>query len=492
MQREPSIPQLKENHITYEKQEMKGETVHFVSLPWSYLLAGLALFIVGILDYNLLGNLIGHPEHPTTGEYIGQGIAVFLGGVSFFYTVGLIPLIVGIFMLIYCLFSMKKIEIANNGSLCKIQERKLVFPTFSEINLPDINQIKYTNTGLKFKHTWILLFIPMAVRILQFGIPLFGEPLAQDEILPTMMVITALIDILVAIFILLYPNHQLTFDSEWKKYILNFFPMKKNQEISEEVCKLLDLYIDPSETEENLWEVFRNQNDSKGGKQGKQRNYFRIIFSMIVLIASIIGTSAEFLWGTDLSMVGLTFGAYVLLQAFQNDLSEETLVTIDQHQKKSKYRVKNGRYWTSIRFCDIDLKNGLWRKTQFRSVNFTDILGMGLLVYLSTLEFLWSWRFLNIFNGLILVDLILTTIMWGVIICGCFIYLLIPLNYLVFNYGNSQDSYQIYPPTTKFISVGDFHTLKKSLFLPSLKKESIFRIFGFAIIVLLTLITAIF
>ena len=51
-----------------------------------------------VLDFFFLGHMIGHPEHPTVGEagdYVGQGIAVFLGGVSFFYTVGLIPLIIG-------------------------------------------------------------------------------------------------------------------------------------------------------------------------------------------------------------------------------------------------------------------------------------------------------------------------------------------------------------------------------------------------------------
>lgn len=492
MESKPSLTQLKENHITYKNRAMKGETVRFISLPWNYLLAGLALLVVGILDYFLLGNLIGHPEHPTTGEYIGQGIAVFLGGISFFYTVGLIPLIVGILMLLYCIFSVKKVDISIDNSLCQIQERKLLLPTFSEINLPDIEQIKYANTGLKFRHTWILLFLPMAVRILQFGIPLFGEPLAQDEILPTMMVITAIIDIMAAICILLYPNHQLSFDSERKKYKLNFFPMKNNQIISQEVSKMLDLHIDPSEIEENLCEDFTSQEDSIRGKQGKQRNYTRIFFGIIILSASIIGTSAEFLWGTDLSMVGLTFGTYILLQAFQNDLSEETIVIIDKHEKKSKYGVKNGRYLTSIRFCDIDPKNGLFRKTQFRSLNFTDILGIGLLLYLSTLEFLWSWRFLNIFNGLILVDLICTTIMWGVIICGCFIYLLMPLNNLVLGQEKFQNTFPIYRPTAKFISRKDLQSLKNNLAHPTLKKESYLRIIGFAIIVLLALISAFF
>ena len=159
-----------ENRITYIKRPISEKSVKILSIPWSYFLTGLAFLLIGILDFVFLGHHIGHPGEDGIGTHIGQGSAVFLGGISFAWTVGLAPLIVGAIMVIYCIYASKQVIISPSDTSFTIQERRLLFPFITEIDRSSISKIKYTNTGLKIRHLWMMLFIPMGIRVLQFGI----------------------------------------------------------------------------------------------------------------------------------------------------------------------------------------------------------------------------------------------------------------------------------------------------------------------------------
>ncbi|MHA1745559.1 MAG: hypothetical protein ACTSWW_06140 [Promethearchaeota archaeon] len=494
MQNDTQKTKLRKNHLTYKKHIGEGKATSFFSLPWSYLIAGLCLFVIGLLDYFLLGHLIGHPEHPTFGVYVGQGIAVFLGGISFFYTVGLIPLIVGAILILYSLFTAKKISFSASNSIYRIQERRLLFPTLSELEIPSMKKITYTNKGLKFKHTWVLLFLPMAFRILQFGIPIFGEPLAQDEILPTMMVLTAIIDILATLVILLFPNHRLSFDTKDKKYSTNFFPLTNQKAKSAEIQQLFGLQVDSAGIDGDIW-LFKDtaQLDGvKGGTQKNQRNYTRIIFGTILILASLIGLSLEFLWGTDLSMVGITYGIYVLFQAIIYDYSKETSLLSDQENASQQYISKNGFYFTMIHVNDSKSENLPIIEPTFRGINLVDVIGICLLLYLATLEFLWSWIFIfSLFNGIILLDLILTTIVWVALLFMSFYYLMIPINTVILGKNYSRDNLPVFHLGSKPFALNEFQFVKKTFSFPSLKRESLLRILGLSVIIVLAFLKGI-
>ena len=494
MQSDAQKTKLRENHLTYKKHIGEGKTVSFFSLPSSYLLAGILLFVIGLMDYLLLGHLIGHPEHPTFGEYVGQGMAVFLGGISFFYTVGLIPLIVGAILLLYSLFTAKKVSFSVSDSIYRIQERRLLFPTVSELDIPSMKKITYTNKGLKFKHTWVLLFLPMAFRILQFGIPLFGEPLAQDEILPTMMVLTALIDIIATVIILLFPNQRLSFDNESKKYVVNFFPITNSKSTSLEVHQLFGLQLATAGMTKDMWQ-FKDSGQSggvMGGTQKTQRNYTRIVFASVLILVSFIGLSFEFLWGTDLSMVGITYGIYMLFQAFLYDLSDETSLLSNHENTSQQFTSKNGLYFTTIRVNDSKSETKPNIEPTFRNINLVDVIGIGLLLYLATLEFFLSWRFLkSLFNGLILIDLLLTTIIWMVLILMCFYYVVVPINTVILGKAFSCDNLLVFHPESKLFALKELQLVKKTLSLPSLKRECVLRILGVSVIIVLAFLKGI-
>ncbi|TFH30123.1 MAG: hypothetical protein E4G98_02655, partial [Promethearchaeota archaeon] len=290
----PETPIKIENkrRFSYKGRLFETPSIKFVSVSWSYFISGLMLFIVGLVDYFLLGHLIGHPGEEAIGEYVGQGIAVFLGGISFFYTVGLLPLLIGFIFIVYSVFSSKIVTLAKTDSVIKIQEQRLLFPSYTELVYGDVQKIEHSNLGLKIKNAWILLFIPMAVRILQFGIPLFGEHRAADEILPTMMVITALMDIGIVFLVLLFPNHKLNFHQMDNLYSLTIAPINPSRSYPLKIQQLLGLECKSKENSNEL-SIPKNGDFSvfnSGCSYVKDvKNFFRFELGLGLIVLSLIG-----------------------------------------------------------------------------------------------------------------------------------------------------------------------------------------------------------
>ena len=374
-----------ENHLTYRKFASSGQSLCIFSIPWSYLVTGIALFIIGILDFIFLGYLIGHPGEEIIGEYIGQGIAVYLGGVSFAWTIGLVPLITGFIIVVYCIYASKQVILSRTENSFIIQERRLLFPFITELRHSSIRKIDYTNKGLQLRHVWVMLFIPMGIRILQFGVPLFNEHLAHDNILPVMMVVTAVIDIVGALLMVIVPTHTLSFESEQKLYTVNFLPVISTGNINRTL-------VLSEETESH----------HKGEEKISYSSYFHLIGGLGMIIMSIIGLSLEFLWGTDLSMIGVTYGIYLVLRVFQNK--------------------------TPIYFTKFSKSTGYFPETDrtFRKLTLIDITAISLLIYFSTLEFLWGWVYFNP-NWLTILEMSLTTVIWLGMIFWNFLYITVPL-----------------------------------------------------------------
>ena len=370
-----------ENRITYRKRGVSEHSTQILSIPWSYLITGLTFLIIGILDFKFLGNHIGHPGESGFGERIGQGTAVFLGGLSFAWTTGLAPLIVGGIMIAYCIYATKFVTLTPTANSYIIQEQRILFPLITEIDRSKIRTTKYTNRGLKLRHLWILLFIPMGIRILQYGFPLFNEHLAEDNILPIMLVLTGFVDILGTVLTLIVPTHTLSFQTDLKLYEVNFLPVYRKGDIN------------------RTFELTRNEASVKDGR--RRDSIFRLIAGIGLIIVSSIGLSVEYLWGTDLSMVGISYGIYLVLHVVQNDSKLYFQNSITTLPESTEYR-------------------------QFRKISFIDVAGLGLLMYLSTLDFIWGWTYISS-NWLTILDMILATLIWLGVLIWIFLYLTVPL-----------------------------------------------------------------
>jgi hypothetical protein len=190
-------------------------------------------------------------------------------------------------------------------------------------------------------------------------------------------------------------------------------------------------------------------------------------------------------------MVGLTYGIYVFFQAFLYDFSNETSLLSDQENASQQYISKNGFYFTMIHVNDSKSENLPIIEPTFRSINLVDVIGIGLLLYLATLEFLWSWRFLSLFNGLLFIDLLLTTIIWVALLFMCFYYFVVPINTVILGKIYSRDNLPVFHPGSKLFALNEIQFVKKTLTIPSLKRESILRILGLSVIIVLAFLKGI-
>ncbi|MHA1672809.1 MAG: hypothetical protein ACTSYI_04220 [Promethearchaeota archaeon] len=489
------------------QENQKNDEIRFVSGSWSYFVGGLLLFIVGLLDYFLLGHLIGHPGENAIGEYIGQGIAVFLGGVSFFYTVGLLPLIFGLIFIIYSICSLKTVVLTKNNEKIMLQEKRLLFSTNTELDYGNLHKIEYHNLGFNIKNSWILLFIPMAIRILQFGIPLFGEHRAADEILPTMMVITALIDILVVLLVLIFPNQRLNFHQKDKIYSMTLSPINYEPSYSLKIQQLLGLEC-KTEQDTNLLTIPKEGDTSKfnsGYHSIKDvKNFFKLEFGLGLIVISLIGLTFEIFWGTDLSMVGITYGIWLVINAMKRDFSDNTCMKWMGNTSPTSdiqnmlYSTHNRRFFSKVKILNNQNQPDTSNSLQMRKLDVIDIIGLGILAYLSTLELTWSWMFLTIFNGLILLDLIISTLVWIILVIFIAIYIGIPLEILKVNADSENFSFRIYEKRIVFFPNKALHhlknikDLKKDIKNYSCKNQILIRIGIFKVLILAVLLYGIF
>ena len=97
-------------------------------------------------------------------------------------------------------------------------------------------------------------------------------------------------------------------------------------------------------------------------------------------------------------MVGITYGIYLIFQVVQYD------TPLYFHNETSRILEDN-------------------QIGHFRKLTFIDIVSIGLILYLSTLEFIWGWKFVS-GNWLVIIDMIISTVVWLGILLWIFLYFL--------------------------------------------------------------------
>ncbi|MHA1765381.1 MAG: hypothetical protein ACTSWX_01195 [Promethearchaeota archaeon] len=403
----------KKNQVNFEK------SIVFYSFAWSRLLAGLMLFGFGITDYFLLGHLIGHPGEEAIGEYIGQGSAVFLGGVSFFYTVGLIPLLVGSWLILYSIFSSFKGEISKSksGSTFYFHEKRLILPQFTEFKRTAINRMRIRDNHLGPKKLWYYLFIPMSITIFNFGFALFGEHRAADEILPTMMVLTAFGNLIALGILVIFPQSFVEFSSSDKIYDTWVVPLMSKEIFLKSLLEIFDFnntqsdISNNSENEDVSGLLLENNGEitveASNIEIKSQKNYLRLIFGFTLILAAVISLSFEILFSKSFSGIAATYGILLVVQAFNFDFSDNISLNFDSHTKKLRFKKYFGKRIQVELLNQID---DVKLSDSFRKFDIFDIVSMLVLIYLSSFESVWGWKFVDFSNWLIFIDSVLKTL----------------------------------------------------------------------------------
>ncbi len=472
-----------QNRLTFIRpksiKEKPVESTKYFSFAWSRFLAGLIFIGFGIADFILLGYLIGHQNEESIGIYVGQGNAVFLGGVSFFYTVGLVPLLIGLWLIIFAVFSAYKGDLSRSESSYYFHEKRLISPQFTELRQSGINRLKYRNNHLGPKKVWYFLLIPMSIRVLQFGFPLFGEHRAADEILPTMMVLTALGNFLALFLLVFFPQKFLEFSTSEKIYKSWIAPFSFGNKFNESLLKTLDFSNESGETPEEIYTLINEK---------YQKNYFRLILGGFLLVISIISLSFEILFSTNFSMIGATYGILLIVQAYNDDFADKMSIKLDPKTKILNYSKIFKKKIYIEKISDVD-EVGIIQ--HFRKFDILDIISTSILLYLSAFESILGWKYNDITNPLIVVDVFFT-----VLFCSCLLVLLmyywaIPVSTLSIKLGDEKLFLEI-PVNSSFKQIfnNTVKKLKKCTQEPQNKKIFFLRAGIFVVIYVIAMIFA--
>ncbi|MHA1647331.1 MAG: hypothetical protein ACTSVL_07150 [Promethearchaeota archaeon] len=421
------------------KEKTVGSTTYF-SFSWSRFIAGLIFIGFGIADFILLGHLIGHQNEESIGIYVGQGNAVFLGGVSFFYTVGLVPLIIGIWLVIFTILSAYKGDLSRSESSFYFHEKRPISPQFTGLRQSGIKRLIYRNNHLGPKKVWFFLLIPMSIRVLQFGFPLFGEHRAADEILPTMMVLTALGNFLALFLLVLFPQKFLEFSTSEKIYKTWIAPLSFGKNINDSILKTLEFSKEGEESPEEISSLLTGKfsesfHQSLNVNVRSQKNYFRLILGGFLLVISIISLSFGILFSTNFSMIGATYGILLIVQAYNKDFAEKISINLDPKTKILNYTKIFKKKLYVEKISDVD-EVGIIE--HFRKLDILDIISTSFLLYLSAFESILGWKYHDFSSPLIMVDVFFT-----VLFCSCLLVLLmyywaIPVSTLSIKVGNEN------------------------------------------------------
>ncbi len=241
---------LRENSITRksvdEYREPVKQQVTFFSSSHSRLAAALLFLAIAVVDMVYLTLHIGTPAADNIGgTYNGTGTAVVLGGVSFFYPVGLPLLITGVSLAIYLIFSRFFGRFARSENFLFFHEFRFGVPWLTEVPRSHVEAVRYQNTHLGPKVLWSCFLIPYSIMVLQYGLPLFNQPRAETNILPTMMTLSAVGGIFALIFLLFWPQDYLEIASKDRLYEMWVAPTTNAFEVRDKIVDLFGITLLP-------------------------------------------------------------------------------------------------------------------------------------------------------------------------------------------------------------------------------------------------------
>jgi hypothetical protein len=114
---------------------------------------GVGLFLVGLIDLIIFGGSLG-------SRYLLLGSTFQFQGPSYFFAVGLLPLMLGVGFMIYSVITWRKITIAGTETQLQITESYWYRKASCDIPTNQILQYSLTNSKTNKRHFLLLLLIP--------------------------------------------------------------------------------------------------------------------------------------------------------------------------------------------------------------------------------------------------------------------------------------------------------------------------------------------
>jgi hypothetical protein len=365
-------------------------TVKYVSFSISRLISALILIGIGLLDFIYLGFSMGHPTNEFLGAYNEQGVWLFLGGVSTGIMVGLTPLVLGVFLLLYSILSLfiGTISKSSESKSLEVSEKRFFRKVTKSIPLSDISKISYQNNHIGPKSCWILIAIPTALTLLQWGIPLFDSHMSSEDILPIGILITGIVLLIIPSLLVLYPQDFLTIETKLNIYQLWVSPIKRNKRVA--LLQILGFDLETPASFPSL------------------NNKFLLLFGGFLLGLSLISFIGIILMSSFFSLIGAAYGLILILSAFLRDTTNAL--------KKVHYVKKTP---------ELDDEN----KILPRTLNFIDLFVAIVFLAYGVISLFVSWRYVDISNGYVLLDQLGMTLCFTLVVILLFLYWILPENW---------------------------------------------------------------
>jgi hypothetical protein len=296
-------------------REREGQGVTFISIHWSRLIAGGIFVLTGLLDFYYLGYAIGN--------HTGTGTAIFLGGPSFFWLIGMPILAIGGVLIIYFLVSPLKytFKFDVQGSSFDANVKWLCLGWSYHIS--PVSRITYQRHRLGPKTIWIAILVPWIIWIVEYGAGLFDLPRIVSITLPTMMIFTAISDAAaLAVLIFLMPS-SLRVYSPSRVYEFWISCPPRNDVVERYFLDHLCPGCKPSQVE-------------------RKTHCTRLVTGVSLCAGSLLGLFADVLFGEWFSMVGLVYGIVLVLEACFDDVNQEC-TDREFSQRETRYRLFNWR-----------------------------------------------------------------------------------------------------------------------------------------------------
>ena len=187
---------------------------------------GIGLFIVGIINFIVFGGSLG-------SRYILFGSAFQFQGPSYFFSVGLIPLLLGLCFMIYSGLNLRRLKIDDNENQILITETYIYRKVNNEIPKEQILRYYFTNFSSNNRHFLLLVLIPYFSFNFNNGIGnLALNQISDFPITGTMLIISIFIVLILLIIYIYNSTWKLKIFTKQGYYVLKFSPFRcVNQDI---------------------------------------------------------------------------------------------------------------------------------------------------------------------------------------------------------------------------------------------------------------------
>lgn len=388
-----------------KSSEKLTDKVDFLSQPYSRLVAGIILLITGILNLVFLGAGVGLANLAPSGT----GSAFILGGFSWFYVTGLLPLVLGLSLCIYYIAGSWQGRIGRSDRLFVFHEKRPNFETITEVQRKEVVGMQYRNNKLGPKKIWILLLIPIGFNILQWILPLFNQPRAQTQTLPTVTFLTVVFQTVAMLILVLKPQRFFEAATDDKFYEFSFEPKAIGTDLDEVIPKIFDYSVPHKGKTLSV----KSEDFKYVKRSGTFKIPVRFVLGIFLLTVSIISGFAEIAFGTYFVLIGAAYGVLLLVDAYMKDFTQSYEFIFDENNGDFCFYRKFREKFEKISIKNVKtVDNGY----NFRRLDLFDIILALYLIAISYIQLHLGFLSILVPTVGVIADLVLFLILFVVLV----------------------------------------------------------------------------